>query len=81
MNDVDEKLIRCFQAVFSDLTPEEVPQATTETVQAWDSVSMINLLNVIVEEFPVEVDWDNADKLTSYAAVREMILEQDRATS
>jgi acyl carrier protein len=73
MNDPDAKLIRCFQAVFPDLKPEQIPQASAETVSAWDSVTMINLLNLIAEEFGVEVDWENFQELTSYAAIRDMV--------
>jgi acyl carrier protein len=73
MNDSDAKLIRCFQAVFPDLGPEQITQASTETVLAWDSVAMINLLNIIAEEFGIEVDWENFQELTSFAAIRNMV--------
>jgi acyl carrier protein len=73
MNELDAKLLRCFQAVFPNLGPDQVPQASAETLQAWDSVAMINLLNIIAEEFGIEVDWENFQELTSYAAIRRMV--------
>ncbi len=69
----DEKLIRCFQAVFPGLSPDEIRGASADTLQAWDSVTMINLLNVISEEFQTETDWEAVDKLTSYDAVKAMV--------
>ena len=69
----EEKLIRCFQAVFPDLSPEQIRTASAETLQEWDSVAMINLLNLISEEFQIETDWDRVDELTSYQAVSAMV--------
>ena len=69
----EEKLIRCFQAVFPDLSPEHIRTASAETLQEWDSVAMINLLNLISEEFQIETDWDRVDELTSYQAVSAMV--------
>ena len=73
MNNYDARLMRCFEAVFPKLSAEQITQASSETLAAWDSVAMINLINVITEEFGIEADWESFQELTSYAAIREMI--------
>ena len=73
MDDLDVKLVRCFQAIFPDLSRDDIQQASAETVPAWDSVATINLLNVVAEMFQIEFDWDTLEGMNSFAAVRESI--------
>jgi acyl carrier protein len=73
MRDLDSKLVRCFQAIFPDLSTDNVQQASAETIPAWDSVATINLLNVIAEVFQIEFDWDTLEGMNSFAAVRDSI--------
>ncbi len=51
-----EKLARCFSAVFPALSPQEIAGASPETVEAWDSLASLALLQVIEEEFGVRID-------------------------
>lgn len=74
MNDIDNRLTRCFQAVLPNIPAANVAQASVETVPAWDSVALVNLLNLISEEFGIEVEWERAEELTSYPAIREMVV-------
>ena len=76
MNDIDARLARCFKAVLPDIPAAQLADATAETAQAWDSVALVSLLNLVSEEFDLEVDWENAGELTSYAAIRNMILSR-----
>jgi acyl carrier protein len=71
MSDIQARLARCFQAVFVDLDPAQISEASTSTVASWDSLNHINLLTVIGEEFGVEVDYEESAELTSYAAMAE----------
>jgi hypothetical protein len=73
MRDLNANLVRCFQAVFPDLSADDVQQASAETIPAWDSVATINLLNVIAEVFQIEFDWDTLEGMNSFAAVRESV--------
>ena len=57
----------CFRVVFPDLPEAEIPSASQETVAAWDSVAAITLLNVVEEEFGVEMDLDELADLDSFA--------------
>jgi acyl carrier protein len=73
MPDLDAKLVRCFQAIFPDLSVDDIRQGSAETIPAWDSVATINLLNVVAEVFQIEFDWDTLEGMNSFAAVRESI--------
>lgn len=75
MSDLDVRLARCFQAVFPDLAPADIAQASVATVPAWDSIAFINLLNVVSQEFGFEIDWDSDElqSLQSFQAVRRMV--------
>jgi acyl carrier protein len=68
-NDVRKRLTLCFQAVFPEVPPSQFPAATTDTLEQWDSVAMVNLLTLAGEEFGVEIDWGAVDSLTSFAAL------------
>lgn len=73
MDEVQNRLTKCFQIVFPDLPASEVPKARQESVPAWDSVAGITLLNVIEEEFEIEIDLELAAELDSYERVREYV--------
>ena len=78
MNDVTPRLVRCFQAVFPDLPEAELPQATQDSVRTWDSVAMITLVNVIDEEFNVQLDLEQLDQLNSFESLRRHLQQIER---
>lgn len=73
MPDVRSRLTKCFQIVFPDLPVSEIPNARQETVPAWDSVAAITLLNVIEDEFQIEMDLEIAADLYSYERICEYL--------
>lgn len=75
-NELDERLSRCFQTVFPDLSAAEIPSASTSSVGQWDSVATITLLSVIQEEFALEVSLDDYEELGSFALVRSYLGER-----
>ena len=66
MNDVTPRLIRCFQAVFPDMPEAQIPAATQQSVPTWDSVATVTLVNVVDEEFNVELDLEQLDQFDSF---------------
>ena len=66
MDDVRTRLVRCFTAVFPELTPAEIERASHHTVAAWDSVANVTLLTVVEEEFEVSIPLDDLDTLGSF---------------
>lgn len=69
MDDVRAKLIECFQIVFPDMQEKDIPSASQQTVAEWDSVAAITLVNVIEEQFGIEMDLDQVADLDSFEKV------------
>lgn len=69
MDETRKRLTDCFQLVFPDMQAAEVATASQATVAAWDSVAAITLVNVIEDEFGVELDPDDLADLDSFEKV------------
>ena len=68
MPDSRQRLIRCFQAVFPDLTDADAPRASIHRVAAWDSVAQVTLAAVVEEEFGFQFAVEELEKLDSFDA-------------
>ena len=66
MNDIRTQLEECFSVVFADLTPEEIPTASMETVESWDSLGTLTLVGVVEQMFGVKVEIDDVPELVSF---------------
>ena len=73
MSDSRTRLVRCFAAVFPDLSSDEIEVCSQETVPAWDSVQAITLVNVIDEEFCVAIDFDLLPELSSFRTIAQYL--------
>jgi acyl carrier protein len=71
-----DRLTGCFRQAFPDLPAGEIPGASVESLTAWDSITHITLLNLIQEEFEVEMDLDEFDQATSFSAMLNLIREK-----
>lgn len=76
MDDIQDRLTRCFTTVFPELDSPSAPAATVDAVEAWDSVAALSLLAVIEEEFGVNIGYDHLDDLVSYAALEACVRER-----
>jgi acyl carrier protein len=72
-NDVEKRLVECFQTVFPELRDTAARSASHATVPAWDSVATITLINVIEEEFSIRLDLRRAAEYESFAHLLEII--------
>jgi len=63
------RLTNCFRAVFPTLPEASIPGASVATITAWDSIAAITLLNVIEEEFQIEIDLDRLAELDSFESL------------
>jgi len=68
MADTRERLVRCFQAVFPDLTRAETANASIYSVSMWDSVATANLVAAVEEEFETQFHPQEIERLTSFRA-------------
>jgi acyl carrier protein len=73
VNDVEQKLTRCFAAVFPELSPEQIRTASVDTVKNWDSVAGITLVTTIEEEFAIDFDPSAYERLVSYPLILDYL--------
>jgi acyl carrier protein len=76
MDEIKLRLAKCFQTVFPELvTEEDVYNASQETLAAWDSIAVITLVNVIEEEFQIQMDFEALETLTTFDRVLEHLAQ------
>jgi acyl carrier protein len=73
MDEIKTRLIKCFEMVFQDLTPEQIQNASQTSVAGWDSIAAITLVNVIEEEFQITMDLELAGELDSFPKILEYL--------
>ena len=76
MDEVADRLVRCFSSVFPDLNTEQIYEANVDSLSAWDSLAAVTLVAVIQEEFGLQIDLADLPALTSFAAVRNYVRER-----
>lgn len=68
-----ERLVNCFEQVFPGLDRNAIPSATHDSVETWDSIAQITLLSLVGEQFGMEIDWEEFEGATSFAAILELL--------
>lgn len=78
MGNTRERLTSCFWTVFPDLSAQEISNATSATVQAWDSVAGVTLLALVEEEFgiSIEVEVDDLTRFNSFHGFLDYLQER-----
>ena len=69
MDNSETRLVTIFENVFPDLSADRIPNASQDSVQNWDSVAAITLMNLIEEEFGIQMDFDDLGELTSFKKI------------
>jgi acyl carrier protein len=73
MDDIQARLLACFQAVF----PEQDEKAMVGLSQAmhsgWDSLASVTLVRLVEEQFGVQMDLFDLEELDSFAAMEKYI--------
>jgi acyl carrier protein len=73
MQDLEQRLVRCFSSVFPDLSEEQIRNASIESVPGWHSLASVTLISVVQEEFGVQVSLADLPNLVSFAAVQNYV--------
>ncbi len=68
-----ERLVACFENVFPALDRAAIPTASHDSCAAWDSVANVTLLTLVAEEFGFDLDFEEFEDATSFAAVLEVV--------
>jgi acyl carrier protein len=79
MDAIATRLSNCFQTVFPSLPAAQIPTAQQSSVAAWDSTAAIMLVNVIEDEFGIQVDFDRLGELDSFESICQYLKEGQAA--
>lgn len=73
MDEIRQRLVNCFIAVFPTLNVEHLELVAPSSVEGWDSVATVTLMSVIEEEFEMEVDPENIEALLSFDSALSLV--------
>jgi len=73
MSERETRLMRCFAAVFPELSPEEIRNVSSRQTGHWDSLSVVTLTSLVQEEFDIEVEPEAIPDLNSFDAFRAYV--------
>lgn len=73
MDNIDQRLEKIFATVFPDLPAQRIKSASQDSVETWDSVAAITLMNLIEEDFEIEMDFDDVAELTSFSKIHDYL--------
>jgi acyl carrier protein len=76
MDDLRARLIVCFTAVFPGLTPDEAPNASTDTLPAWDSSNHFLLMQTIEETFGIQIPEELLGEIDSFAGFERYLAQK-----
>jgi acyl carrier protein len=77
--DNEQRLIRCFQAVFPELTETDVARASVSRLGAWDSVATVTLAASVEEEFGIQFEADEIEKMDSFQSFLKYVATRSGA--
>ena len=69
MDNLTERLIQCFSAVFPDLSPDQLRTSSLARLPEWDSIASITLLTLIEEEFGIQIPPAALSTFVSFEAI------------
>jgi acyl carrier protein len=69
MNQISQRVSRCFHAVFPRLNEVQISTASTDSLHAWDSIAHVTLLAAISEEFQIDIEAEAFEELVSFPEV------------
>jgi acyl carrier protein len=79
MDERKMRLVGCFSAVFPELSTEEITEASSDSVKAWDSVAGVSLLAEVEEEFGISIETDDLARFNSFNGFASYLQEVDKS--
>ncbi len=73
MDEQEQRLVECFARVFPALDRSSIPSARHDTVAGWDSLAQVTLVSLIGEQFGFDVDFEEFEEATTFAALLEVV--------
>ena len=78
MDQKEMRLTECFFAVFPELARDVVIQASSASVESWDSVATVTLLSVIEAEFGINIDVEDLVRFDSFKGILGFLRETEK---
>jgi len=78
MDNIRERLVTCFIAVFPKLTPDQAPNISIDNFPTWDSSHHFILMQAIEETFGIQIPEEKVGEIDSYRAVEEYLAGEGR---
>lgn len=76
MSQTDIRLLNCFEAVFPELPPDDVPTAAIASMPEWDSLATVTLMSLIEEEFDITISANDLEMFISFPIISDLIGEK-----
>jgi acyl carrier protein len=73
MDEIETRVLDCFANVFPAVPREKLAKVNQASVAEWDSVMHVTLLAALAEEFQIEIDYEAAEELLSFALVLDYV--------
>jgi len=73
MSDGQQRLIRCFLGVFPELSESDVSRASVSNLAAWDSVATVTLAAAMEEEFGIQFEPEEIEKMNSFPSCLNLL--------
>ena len=68
MADPRDRLVRCFSAVFPQMSEPDILRSSVDSTDRWDSLATVSLFAVVEEEFGIEIKIEDIEYLLSFNA-------------
>jgi acyl carrier protein len=73
MDNLENRLMRCFSSVFPDLNEQQIRNASADSLPAWNSLAAVTLVALLQEEFGLQVNLAELPSLVSFSAVQNYV--------
>ncbi|AQS84893.1 MAG: acyl carrier protein [Acetobacter aceti] len=73
---IRKRLVRVFNTILPDKSAEEVPEATVDNTEGWDSLATLSLFTLAEEEFGIKLGLDLIGETKSFAALEKLVAEK-----
>jgi acyl carrier protein len=81
MDEIRDRLRKCFAAVFPNIPVSEIESSSQETIEKWDSIAMVTLISVVEEEFGQPIDLEDLPNLNSFENFRRYLTKMNGTRS
>jgi acyl carrier protein len=73
VSDSQQRLIRCFEAIFPELSARDIARASASSVAAWDSVATVTLAAIVEEAFGIQLQAEEIEKMDSFQSYLNLL--------